>query len=90
MAWTVGLFSLSACDADRDSNPILGEPDTFVLNVPAFAENNVYDLLNSESLLLTCSQPAYGMPMATTYSVQVSLDEEFVETDEEADRKSVV
>lgn len=84
MAWTVGLFSLSACDADRDSNPILGEPDTFVLNVPAFAENNVYDLLNSESLLLTCSQPAYGMPMATTYSVQVSLDEEFVETDEEA------
>ena len=41
---TMGLLALSACEADRDSNPVLNEPDTFVLNVPAFASNNVYDL----------------------------------------------
>ena len=34
---TMGLLALSACEADRDSNPVLNEPDTFVLNVPAFA-----------------------------------------------------
>lgn len=50
---TMGLLALSACEADRDSNPVLNEPDTFVLNVPAFASNNVYDLKNSESLELT-------------------------------------
>ena len=33
---TMGLLALSACEADRDSNPVLNEPDTFVLNVPAF------------------------------------------------------
>ena len=49
---TMGLLALSACEADRDSNPVLNEPDTFVLNVPAFASNNVYDLKNSESLEL--------------------------------------
>ena len=54
---TMGLLALSACEADRDSNPVLNEPDTFVLNVPAFASNNVYDLKNSESLELTCTQP---------------------------------
>ena len=41
---TMGLLALSACEADRDSNPVLNEPDTFVLNVPAFASNNVYDI----------------------------------------------
>ncbi len=46
---TMGLLALSACEADRDSNPVLNEPDTFVLNVPAFASNNVYDQKNSES-----------------------------------------
>ena len=60
---TMGLLALSACEADRDSNPVLNEPDTFVLNVPAFASNNVYDLKNSESLELTCTQPDYGIPL---------------------------
>ncbi len=50
LALTVGVLSLSACEADRDSNPTLNEPDTFVLNVPPFAANNVYDLKNSQSI----------------------------------------
>lgn len=76
---TVGILALSACESDRDSNPILNEPETFVLNVPAFAANNVYDLKNSKSLEISCTQPDYGIPMATTYSVQVSLEDQFVD-----------
>ena len=85
---TMGLLALSACEADRDSNPVLNEPDTFVLNVPAFASNNVYDLKNSESLELTCTQPDYGIPMATTYSVQISLEENFVDAHAETNTEA--
>lgn len=85
----VGLAALafSACESDRDSNPTLLEPDTFVLNVPPYAENNVYDLENSKAIEFTCSQPDYGFPIATTYSVQMSLNENFTEENEEAGTK---
>ena len=69
------------------SNPTLLEPDTFVLNVPPYAENNVYDLENSKAIEFTCSQPDYGFPIATTYSVQMSLNENFTEENEEAGTK---
>lgn len=73
---------MAACESDTDSNPVLGHPDTFVLNVPPYAENNVYDLQNSSSIELTCSQPDYGFPAPTTYTVQVTLDDQFVEAAE--------
>ncbi len=76
-------FLFTACETDTDSNPILGKPTTFPLNVPAYAINNVYDLKNSTAVELTCSQPEYGFPVATTYKVQVSLDAEYVEANEE-------
>lgn len=38
----LAVLAFSACESDRDSNPTLLEPDTFVLNVPPYAENNVY------------------------------------------------
>ena len=63
---TMGLLALSACEADRDSNPVLNEPDTFVLNVPAFASNNVYDLKNSESLELTGLRDSDGNHLFST------------------------
>lgn len=74
------LFALSmftACDTDDGSNPVLNEPDTFVLNTPAYAANNVYDLKNATTLELACSQPDYGFPASTTYTVQVSLEADF-------------
>ena len=52
-------------------------PTKFVLNTPAYAESAVYDLENSSSVELTCSQPDYGFTAATVYSVQVSLDNDF-------------
>lgn len=84
MLLVMGLFTFSACEKDTDSNPTLLEPETFLLNTPPYAENNVYDLENSESLRLTCSQPDYGAPMGVTYNVQVAFSETFTEADEEA------
>ena len=50
----------ASCDKDDDSNPTLDlshVSEGFVLNTPAYAENNTYDLSRSESVNLTCSQP---------------------------------
>ena len=78
----VATFGFTSCDEDRDSNPILsgaGTTRSFVLNVPPVSVNNVIDLLNSNSIELTTSQPDYGFPASTVYTVWVSLDgEEFV------------
>lgn len=69
---------LTSCESDRDSNPTFSVPSSFVLNVPANAANNTYDLATSDFLVLTATQPDYnGIPMATTYSVQVSIDPAF-------------
>ena len=72
----------TSCDDDRDSNPTLDlshVADGFVLNTPALAENNTYDLKSAKSLKLTCSQPNYGgIPYVVRYYVQVSIDPKFV------------
>jgi len=73
----IGLFFFTACDDDRNSNPVLQEPTTFVLNTPAYS-TVVYDLKQSSSIELTCSQPDYGFTAATIYTVQVSLNNDFV------------
>ena len=51
---------------------VLQEPTKFVLNEPAY-KNNLYDLENSTSLELTCSQPDYGFTAAVKYTAEVSL-----------------
>ncbi len=76
-------FGFTACDEDNDDNPTLDlshVDEGFVLNTPANAANNTYDLVNSTSLELTCSQPNYGtwndeiIPYAVRYYVQTSLE----------------
>ncbi len=78
-------FGITACDEDNDDNPTLDlshVDEGFVLNTPANAENNTYDLVNAESLELTCSQPDYGgIPYAVRYYVQVSLENDFPSAD---------
>ena len=64
---------LTSCDEDRDSNPALSIPSSFVLNTPGLAASNVYDLPNS-TINLTTNQPDYGgWPAAVIYVPQVSL-----------------
>ena len=68
---------MASCETDTDSNPTLQKPTSFVLNTPAYAADNVYDLANSESVNLTTTQPDYGYPAITVYEVQVSVDKAF-------------
>lgn len=65
----------TSCEDDNGSNPMLTFPESFVLNTPEFAANNVYDLPAASYVNLTTNQPDYGgWPAAVTYAVQVSLD----------------
>ena len=72
----------TSCDEDRDSNPTLDLShlaEGFVLNTPALAENNTYDLNSAKNLVLTCSQPNYGgVPYPVKYYAQVSINTAFV------------
>lgn len=72
----------TSCSKDIDSNPTLDlshTADGFKLNTPALATNNTYDLAQSESVELTCTQPNYGdgVPYVVRYYVQVSLEQTF-------------
>lgn len=74
MLLLVGAFALTACDDDNDSNPILTQPTTFVLNNPAITGN--VDLQKSQSVALTWSQPRpynnFDAPVVPTYTVEIS------------------
>ena len=78
---TVALCTTS-CSKDDDSNPTLDlshAGEGFVLNVPANAANNTYDLAAAENVELTCHQPNYGgVPYVTRYFVQVAIDQKFL------------
>mgnify|MGYP000956087254 FL=1 len=62
----------TACSDDNDENPVVKSPTTFYLNTPALAANGIYDLTHSKSIELTCSQPDYGYPAVTRYTVEVA------------------
>ena len=84
----------ASCEKDDDSNPRLDLShvgEGFVLNTPAYAENNVYDLANSDGVNLTCSQPNYGgnVPYVVDYYVQVSLDQSFASGNADAAYKEL-
>ena len=85
MSMLVGVTLLTACENDRDSNPTIQEPTTFVLNTPANAVSNVYDLNRSKNIELTCTQPNYGYPAIVTYAVQVALTDKWDDESDVAD-----
>jgi len=71
------LTFLWACETDIQ-HPTALTPDSFVLNTPIYV-SGVYDLKNTETVQLTCSQPDYGFTAATTYRVQVATQKSFKE-----------
>ncbi|MDE7127197.1 MAG: SusE domain-containing protein, partial [Bacteroidales bacterium] len=72
-----GSLAFPACEK-QDNSPVMQEPTVFVLNTPAYV-NTTYDLENSTSLELTCSQPDYGFTAAVTYQVEVSLTDDWTD-----------
>ncbi len=75
----LALVGFTACESDED--PKISVPTEFVLNTPPFAEQT-YQLSPGGVLEITCSQPNYGLTLAPTYSVDLSLTPEFKLNDE--------
>ena len=83
MTLLAGLTLFWSCESDDHSqNPVYQQPESFVLNTPPYA-NLVTDLINSTTLPLTTSQPDFGFTAATTYAVQVSVNDTWVDGTEE-------
>ena len=67
----------TACDSDRDDNPILGPTHTateFVVNTSAVADQYI-QLTPDNTVNLTWTQPNYGVNTVVHYKVQVGLVE---------------
>lgn len=79
----LAVVALSACDADRDSNPTLQTPETFKLNTPSYS-GVLMELKNSTSLDFTWSQPDYGMPLQCEYALQFSPSGNFTTSTDQA------
>lgn len=71
------LFT-TACEDDRNENPVLRIPQSFVLNAPTEV-SEYYDLKNMESLTVSCERPDYGFNAVTTYTAELALDESFAQ-----------
>ena len=74
-----GLFVLTSCDDDNDSNPTITQPTTFVLNEPAIT--GFVDMEKTQTVALTWSQPTpyndFNAPVVPTYTIQVSPTGQF-------------
>lgn len=83
MLIVAAMMMLTSCSDDRDSNPVLLTPETFVLNTPAYA-NQAIDLVNSDSVSLSWSQPDYGgFPVSTQYHIEISATNEWTISNKE-------
>ena len=75
-----GALALTSCSDDRDSNPTLTQPTTFVLNNPAVGDAAV-DLAQSTGVELTWSQPTEyttgNAGVVATYTIELSADGTF-------------
>lgn len=76
-ATIAAVAMLSACS--QDDTPVLHTPNEFKLNTPPFAEQ-LYQLTDNGQLTFTCSQPDYGMGVETTYSLEISLTDDFLDS----------
>ena len=75
-ATIAAVAALSACS--QDDSPVLLKPTEFKLNTPPFAEQ-LYQLTEDGQITFTCSQPDYGLGVETTYSLDISLTEDFAD-----------
>lgn len=72
-------MAMASCQETKDENPVFQKPTKFELNTPAFA-NEYYELTEDGMLEITCSQPDYGFGAVTQYAVELSLDENFTQS----------
>lgn len=77
IATIAAVAAFTACS--YDDSPVLLKPTEFRLNTPPFA-GQLYQLTDEGQLIFTCSQPDYGVGVATTYSAEISLTEDFADS----------
>ena len=70
----LALAGLTSCEPD--DSPKIQEPTEFILNTPPFADQ-LYQLQRGHTMEFTCSQPNYGLTLAPTYALEVSLYNDF-------------
>lgn len=74
-AMLLSVVAFTGCSDDED--PKAKQPtNKDFLNVPPLSQQT-YDLKTAGTVQLTCSQPNYGVGTNPTYTVQVSLSEDF-------------
>ncbi len=72
----LAVAGLASCQDDKD--PKISTATEFVLNTPPMAEQTM--ILSPEgTATFTVSQPNYGLTLAPTYGIQVSLKEDFTQ-----------
>ena len=75
--FAVFAMLFTACDSDRDDNPVLGPNHTaseFVVNTSAVADQYI-QLTPENTVNLNWTQPNYGVNTVVNYKVQVGLKE---------------
>ena len=77
IAGLVAIMSMSSCE--ENTEPKYQNPTKFEINTPALAEQ-YYELTEDGTLDLSWSQPDYGYAAAASYKVQVSLEDNFVDS----------
>lgn len=70
----VAVFGMTACQDDTD--PKISTPTEFRLNTPPTA-NQALELTEEGTFTFTASQPNYGLTLAPTYGIEVSMKEDF-------------
>ena len=78
-SYIIGMAVLAAAgmaSCEDDQNPKISTATEFVLNTPPLAEQTM--ILSPEgTTTFTVSQPNYGLTLAPTYGIEVSLKEDF-------------
>ena len=72
----LAFAALTACQDDTDPKLDTTKEYTFVLNTPPLA-NQYIDLSTEGIIEFTLSQPNYGITLAPTYNLEMSLTEDF-------------
>lgn len=76
----VAATAFTSCEDDKE--PVYTAPADKVITLSASVEENIV-LAPGEVVKLTASKPDYGVSLVTTYSVDLTLADEFVEADPE-------
>ena len=70
----LAVFGMTACQDDKD--PVISTATEFVLNTPPMADQTLV-LSPDGTYTFSVSQPNYGLTLAPTYGIEVSLNSDF-------------